>query len=205
MTAIYLHGSLADQFGERFDLAVSSAAEAIRALCCQLAGFRPAIRDGDWHVVREAGEARHSLDEGQLHLGLGSGDLHIVPALEGAGGRNMRGIGKIVAGVALVAGAFMFAPAAGLGAPLLSMGGNAILTYGSIAQFGAAMLLGGVSQLLSPAPQPLNGRNEVDRRESFLFQRAENVSAQGGAVPCGYGRFRVGSVVISAGLEAEQI
>lgn len=204
MTVIYLHGSLADQFGERFDLAVSSAAEAVRALIIQLPGFRQVIRNGHWHVIRDAGVVRNSLDVEQLHLGLGKADLHIVPAIEGAGGDG-RGIGKVVAGVALAAGAFFFAPAAGMAAPLLSIGGNAVLTYGSIAHLGLGLALTGLPQMLSPAPNSLNGKETVDRRESFLFQGAQNVTAQGGAVPVGYGRFRVGSVVISAGLEAEQI
>lgn len=202
MTAIVLHGSLADQFGERFDLAVNSAAEAVRALCCQLAGFRQTIRDGNWHVIRVAGDSNVSLDIDHLQMGLGAAELHIVPALTGAGGRG-RGIGKVLAGVALVAGAFFFAPAAGLSASLFSVGGTAVLTYGSIAQVGAALILGGVSQMLAPAPMTNNGKS--DQKNSFLFSGPQNVSAQGGAVPLVYGRFRAGSVVISAGLEAEEI
>ena len=201
---VYLHGALGDRFGRHFRLAVDCPAQAITCFCLQLKGFREAIEAGAWRVVRgdkEKGFA-HGVDD--LRLGLGRKALHIVPVVAGQGGRG-RGIGKVIVGVALVAGAFFFAGPAGLGATLPGLAGTAGLTYGSIAGIGVSLALAGVSQILAPAPKPLNGRNEVDRRESFLFNGAENRSAQGIAVPLVYGRFRAGSIVVSTGLSTERL
>jgi len=42
-------------------------------------------------------------------------------------------------------------------------------------------------------------------RPSFLFSNVVNTTAQGHCVPVGYGRMRVGSAVISAGITTEDI
>jgi predicted phage tail protein len=61
-----------------------------------------------------------------------------------------------------------------------------------------------VMQMVSPQPKSQNFE-PVDRKPSFLFYGAVNASTQGTAVPLVYGRMRVGSVVISAGVEAIEI
>ena len=44
-----------------------------------------------------------------------------------------------------------------------------------------------------------------DPRASFLFSEPGNTSSEGAPVPLAYGRIRVGSVVVSAGIAAEQL
>jgi predicted phage tail protein len=82
------------------------------------------------------------------------------------------------------------------------------------------LILGGVSQLLSPTPQlgqigpasqSLGGRNtttegtEMDPQESYSFSGIQNTSRQGTPVPVVYGETIVGSVVISAGIDVDTI
>lgn len=189
---IHLHGSLGDEFGHMHRLAVSSPAEAIRALSCQHRNFRKTIEAGNWRVVR--GDAV-SVDERELTLSLGSQSLHIVPVVEGAGD-TLGSVGKIVAGLALAAGAFFFFPSI----PLI----GAVATNLGIG-IGLSIAAGGMSSLITPKPQSSNGRGGVNERTSFIFQGAQNVSVQGACVPLVYGRYRVGSVVVSAGLAAEQM
>ncbi|MFG5121654.1 tail assembly protein, partial [Methylorubrum sp. POS3] len=43
LRTVHLYGGMAEQFGPSFRLAVRSLAEAVRALGCQLPGFRQAI------------------------------------------------------------------------------------------------------------------------------------------------------------------
>jgi predicted phage tail protein len=144
-----------------------------------------------------------------------------VPVPTGAG--KGKGIGKIVLGVALIAasvfmaGTTTAAAAAAAGSTTAAeaaiAGGTAAggsllgLSFGQMASFGLTMVLGGVSQLLTVAPKvnDYSSRNAPDQRPSFLFNGPVNVSEQGGPVPLVYGRVRVGSIVVSSGLKAEQI
>ena len=158
--------------------------------------------------------------------------IKIVPVLGGAGG----GVGKIVAGVALVAFAIATAGVGsgflGLGAGLTGavgpfagglttgfiLGSAASTVIGSI---GVALVLGGVSQLLSPTPQlgqigpasqsigssrtTTTEGTEMDPQESYSFSGIQNTSRQGTPVPVVYGETIVGSVVISAGIDVDTI
>jgi predicted phage tail protein len=92
----------------------------------------------------------------------------------------------------------------------------------SIGAVGVALVLGGVSQLISPTPQlgtigPLGGvggsgrrqtsteGTEFDPQESYSFSGIQNTSKQGVPVPVVYGETIVGSVVISAGIDVDTI
>lgn len=198
MRTIVLHGALADQFGGPFNLDVASPAEAVRALILQIKGLRQRLRQGHYRVIRKRNARQTDLGEHELSMRLGNAkELHIVPVIAGAGGTG-RAIGKIVVGVALVAAA-VFVPVLGatafLGTTLAGVAGSV----------GLSLALSGVSTLLTKAPQTQSGNAAVDQRASFLFGGQLNVTTQGGPVPCVYGRFRVGSVLISAGLSVDQI
>lgn len=199
--AVHLHGRLR-AFGGPHRLHVATAAEAVRALCEQLPGLRAMLLRGSWRLIRN----RASIGERELGIGLGSArELHLLPVARGRG----RGAGKILLGAVIIAGAFLAAPAAAAGTGFLgaNMGATAIgalgLTYGNIAMFGVSLLLSGVAQMLSPQPKAPKPFEPADRQSSFLFEQPVNVSSQGHPVPLVYGRFRTGSVVVSAALEAE--
>lgn len=196
---VHLHGALGEAFGRLHRIAVASPAEAVRALSFLCRGFRKAIAEGTWRIIRGEPETGLCLGESELGFRLGRAPLHIVPVAAGAGGR---GIGKIVGGLALAAGAFFLGPGvAGLAG--LGVIGGTVATAGI--GIGLSLALQGTSALLSSNPIAANGRGGVTARASFAFSGPENVTAQGGCVPLVFGRFRVGSVVISAGLQAEQI
>lgn len=191
---IVLHGRLGLVFGRSFMLDVSSPAEALRALTLQIKGFRDHLREGHYRVVRGSLRAGRDLDLDECKIGLGKAQsLHIVPVVAG----SSSGLGKILAGVALVALA-VFAPVGALAIGSFSL----VPTIGAI---GVSLALGGVSQLLAPSPKLTGGSADADRKDSFLFGGQENVITQGGPVPLVYGQFEVGSVVVSEGLDVEQI
>jgi predicted phage tail protein len=122
--------------------------------------------------------------------------VHFYPCVEGAGRA-----GKIIAGITLLAVAFFFSP--GITAALTSAGLSstaATAVVSGIGQLGAGLLLQGLF-----GPQPVKSRAREDERPSFLFNGAVNSTEAGGPVPLVYGRFRTGSVVVSAGISEEEL
>lgn len=190
MREIILHGALGDRFGESFALDVRDPAEAVRALTTQIPGFREAVEAGNWHVIRGPLEDGESLDEDGLTVSLGNqSEIHILPAIEGAGGD---GVGKILGGVALIASSFIPGLSVAVGSALFGLG--------------TSMALGGVSMLLAPSPAAsYNDRESPDQRPSFLFDGPVNTSTQGLPVPVIYGRIKTGSIVVSAGMNSEEM
>jgi predicted phage tail protein len=125
----------------------------------------------------------------------------IAPVVAGAGGRG--GLGSILAGVGLVALAFVTGGATigllGLAAP--------VAVSSVLGSIGASLILGGVAQMLSPQPDisALQRGKEAARLESFSFSGIVNTSKQGLPVPVVYGRAFVGSAVLSSGLDVAQL
>jgi len=72
---------------------------------------------------------------------------------------------------------------------------------------GAGLILIGVAQMISPTPKPpgLREQNDAIRLESNAFSGIVNATRQGVAVPIAYGRVFAGSVVLSAGLDVDQV
>lgn len=192
MITIHLHGTFGEEFVAEFRADVRDAAEAVRAICANFPGAEAFIRDHNWHLVRgDDLETGDSLTAEQCEFGLGNNDLHFVPAVAGAGGGNSKGIFGIILGVVLIAvGAYL--------------GGNPTLILAGI-----SLIAGGAATLLTPvpelSPQSLQDREQPERRQSFLFNGPVNSIEQGGPVPVVYGRMMVGSTMVSAGLQTEQI
>ena len=132
----------------------------------------------------------------------------IVPVMTGSG----KGFGKILLGAALITAAIVFAPAAAAGGGFLTAGaagttmgavGIATQIAGSI---GISMVLGGISQMISPTPQNSLGQSkEAARLQNYNFSGITNTSQQGMPVPIAYGRVFCGSAVISSGLDVDQV
>jgi predicted phage tail protein len=134
----------------------------------------------------------------------------ITPVICGAG----QGVGRIFAGIGLIALSFLL-PGAGLfgatslfGATAATAGTAGVLTTlgTAISGIGASLILGGVAQMISPQQNmgALTSGREAARLESFTFSGIVNTSKQGLPVPVAYGRLFVGSAVISSGLDVNQ-
>jgi predicted phage tail protein len=209
---IRLYGALGRDFGRNHRLDVETPNEAIRALIVLFPPIRARLREGYWRVL--VGAPHYDNAVPSLAMTLGALPLHIVPATAPRGGDG-GGIGKIIAGVVLVGAALVFAPigAIGFGAAMGAgaFGGAAFgMTYGSIALLGASMVLSGVAGMLSQSsPQQSAARPEEqtrpEDRPSFLFNGAVNNTQQGLPVPLIIGTHLTGSIVISGGLNAEDI
>jgi predicted phage tail protein len=222
---VILRGELGKKFGRVHNFDLNTPAEAIRALSANFEGFQRELCEagerGIGYMVQIGRDAMQSLEE--IDNPTGSMEaISITPVLQGAGGG---GVGQIFAGIGLIAAAIVLGP---IGLGVLGATGAIAGTAGvatAIGYVGAALILGGTSQLLSPtisdspgtfgATSPTRARardsftpenNEIaDNRASYIFNGAVNLTAQGNPVPILYGRMRVGSVVVSAGLSVEDI
>lgn len=198
---IRVYGQLAKFLGRRkFMAAVDSAAEAVRFL---IANFPQVER----HMCQEGHHYRvlvgdHSVGMEELHGPACGHAIKIVPVIGGAGG----GVGQIIAGVALVAAA-IFIPGLGLG-----LAGSIVTKVGLL---GGALILGGISQALTPTPTlatsgtysgPQGTTNtEMDPQKSYSFSGIQNTSRAGTPLPLTFGEIICGSIVISAGIDTVQI
>ncbi|EHZ3106994.1 tail assembly protein [Escherichia coli] len=95
-----------------------------------------------------------------------------------------------------------------LGAVLVAVGAVLNFTPWAAAspflyKFGAAMMIGGVVQMLSPQPAGLASKQSSDNRASYAFGGVTNTAAQGYPVPLLYGRRQIGGAIISAGIYVE--
>lgn len=222
MKTIHLYGALKDRIGPSVRLEVNDAAEAIRAIVTTRPEADDVLRSGSFVLVRRKVDTKsgrilasmmraaiedtdYQLDAEMMHLALGSADLHIIPVVGGEGGR---GIGKVLLGAAMIAGAWVAAPTLAVsGAHLMGMQAFGFLgmsvSYGALASMGAMMALGGVSQILSKAPSASAGQN---KNESFIFSGPANVGSQGSSVPVVHGGpIRTGSVTVSSSVTTVSI
>lgn len=183
MKTIYLHGVLREKFGESYRLDVRDAKEAVRFLMAQVEGFKEELEKGDWHIIKGGIDSGDAISESNIDVSLGNTtEIHIVPAIEGAGG-----IVDIVSGITIIA----WSAATGNWAGIKS---------------GWNKVTGGFTELIGGNKiADYSGRSSTDERPSFLFDGATNTSTQGLPVPVIYGRVKTGSVVVSAGLSAEKL
>jgi predicted phage tail protein len=192
LRTIRIYGRLAKFLKRRkFEAEVASAAEAVRFLLANFPQLERHMIDQYYRVS----VGNYDVSEQELHDPAGQQEIKIIPVVAGAGA-----VGRILAGVALIALAFV-APFAGVA---LLPG----LTVGSLAfGIGASLVLGGVAQLLTPVPKLNNSMTdtEKDPRKSYSFSGIQNTSRQGIPVPIVYGETLVGSVVISAGVDTVQV
>ena len=201
MKVVKVYGRLRELLGQcRFELNVSTPAQAFKALLINFPQLERFILDSekDGVAYRMMVGRQHIGEENIADLGLPLGEqevFSIAPVIAGAGA-----VGRIAAGVGLIAAAILV-PTLGL-----SLGSVTVLgtTFGvvsaGIGAVGAGLLLTGVSQLISPTPEP-QARKEQEQLESFTFSGIVNVSRQGIPVPVVLGRVYAGSVVISSGLD----
>ncbi|PRH29664.1 tail assembly protein [Burkholderia gladioli] len=188
---VRLYGVLGAKFGREFRLAVSSTAEAVRALDVIVPGFRAFMLSAkDNGMSFAVFNGRRNLAEDELQHPVGDEDIRIAPILMGskAGGLFQTILGAAIVGLALWNPAFI-----GLSQSLVTAGIG----------LGASMALGGVIQMLSPQASGLAATNSPDNGTSYYFNGAVNSVAQGDCVPIVYGRMRVGSKRVSAGIYAE--
>jgi predicted phage tail protein len=218
MKVVKVYGALRERLGQcRFELNVATPAQAIKALCVNFPGLDKWLidseQDGVAYRVRVGKEEATPSDMSVLALPWSEREVFsITPVVAGAG----RGFGSFLFGGLLIGASFLF-PGAGLfgttglfgagGAGIVGVSSSAVLTATTVgtalSAVGAALVLGGVSQMISPTPPSGLELKEANRIQNFSFSGITNTSQQGLAVPIAYGRVVVGSAVISTGTDVD--
>ena len=193
---IKLYGELAKFLGQKtFEAEVSSAAQAMRFLLVNFPQLEKHLADryykvsvGNWELTEE-----------ELTYPSGLEEIKIIPVIGGAGSRGLRNfiIGSVLIGIGIASGGATFAGGSFTGVGFL---GGTTAVLGNI---GIAMALTGLSQMLTPVETV--PEDDQDPRRSFNFSGIQNTSRAGVAVPVIYGTVLTGSIVVSAGIENEQV
>ena len=201
LRTVRLYGELAEFVGHKeLDAVITSTADAIRFLVSNFPGLEAHMADRYYQVLVDD----YEIGEEDIHNPIGQSDISIVPVITGAGG----GAGRFLLGAALIG----FAIASG-GAGFMAGGGLGFgstvagkFSFAALAgNIGIGLTLMGVSEMLFPQPQPQDFSNEQDPRISFSFSGVQNTSRAGTSHPIVYGEIVTGSVVISAGIDTNQV
>ena len=195
MRTVKLYGELAEFTGRKEIVAdIADVAESVKMLVANFAGLENHMANNQYVVT--VGNTAIGLDE--IHDPIGKQEILITPVITGAGGNT----GRTILGIALIAAAITFAPAATPGLSVLTAG-----TFSSTAAFvgkvGVLLTLSGIAGMLTPVPK--TPEQTEDPRESFNFSGITNTSAAGVPVPIVLGRTITGSVVVSAGIDTVQV
>ena len=199
---VKLLGELGRRFGRSYSFVASSPKEIISALSHQIAGFKDYLCD-----AHEKGIGFRLVDgdaDGMAYeeVLMGCKQLVIAPIVTGGGSA-----GKILLGVALVALAFI--PGVGFAAAAAATATTAATAAGFTAigsilfKLGLTLVLTGVASLLTPQ---VDEPKETERKDSFLFDRATELTTQGQPVPLLYGKFLAASpLIISSAITTQQV
>ena len=198
MKVVKVYGALRKRLGQcRFEFDVNTPAQAIKALCVNFPGLEKWLidseKDGVGYRVAVSKEKVSEDDLTPLVMPFSDREVFsITPVVAGAG----RGVGQILAGLALVTAAVVLAPTGGGG--FLGATGSGFLSASAssaIGSIGVSLTLGGIAAAISPQPTLDSTLDESVQLESFTFSNVVNTSKQGLPVPIAYGRVFVGSAV----------
>jgi len=188
-------------------MAVSTPAEAVRAMCSQFKGFRDMFCAPGARYAVLVGETNIPMEG--IYLETSGQPIHFVPVIEGAGGGNGDNFKMILLGAAIVAatvataggtGFAAFASGSAFKAGFAAAGSS---FFGSMALgMGMSLMLGGVVNIISPAPR-LNP-NSSDSLQSKLFSGPANTTVQGHAIQICYGELEIGSAVLATMMDYDE-
>ncbi|MGV3780238.1 tail assembly protein [Citrobacter freundii] len=193
MTTIKLSGSLASLFGREHQRLIGPTREAFRALSATIPGFEKFMNTSNTRGMTFAVFVdKKNVTKDDLDFPNGGRTIRIVPVIMGS---KRAGVLQTILGAVLVVVGV-------LGSTIGQAWGGGV--WGPAAwKIGAAMMVGGVAQMLSPQPGGLSSKQDADNKASYAFGGVTNTTAQGNPVPLGYGKRRIGGAIISAGIYVE--
>lgn len=195
MATIRMGGPLGKTFGKTHQRLIRTTHEAFRALAATLPGFEQYMNSSRARGLTYAiFVGKKNIGEDDLEFPNNGREIRIVPVIIGS--KRAGALQTILGAVLVVVGAV------GAFTPIGQAFGGA--AWGPAAmQMGAAMIAGGVIQMLSPQATGLSSKQSADNQASYAFGGVTNTAAQGYPVPLGYGRRRIGGAIISAGIYVE--
>jgi len=189
---VKLLGELGRKYGRFYEFMALNPREVISALSNQIDGFRDYLRGAHENGVffKLVTADSEGIDYNECMMPCDT--LVIAPVITGAGGSGMS-IGKILLGAVLIGLAFI----PGIGTAIAASGAASFTAVGSaLFGIGGALLFGGIAELLTPTP-----KQPKETEQSFLFDRAVDLTSQGFPIPLLYGEFLATSpLVISSAI-----
>ena len=193
LTKITFHGNLAKALGRKdFELNIDSVAEGLKAVdVISKRNLSKAILENEKQNIKykiltdekslfsEDVDDIEKIKNSEMFVSKKYKTIDIVPVLEGAGG-DAKDLGMVIGGGLLF----------GIGFAMEST---------MMMVIGAYSFLTGMSNLLAEPPEFEDFREiqQVNKKESYLFNGPVNTYNPGGPVPVGYGRVMVGSLTIA--------
>ena len=194
---VKLLGELGRKFGRSYEFMALNPREVISALSNQLDGFRDYLRGAHENGVffKLVTEDPEGIDYNECMMPCDT--LVIAPVITGAGGSGMS-IGKILLGAVLIGLAFI----PGVGIATAGAAAGTMTSIGTaLFGIGGALLFGGIAELLTPTP-----KKPKETEQSFLFDRAVDLTSQGFPIPLLYGEFLATSpLVISSAISTVSV
>lgn len=193
MTTIKLSGSLASLFGREHQRLIGPTREAFRALSATIPGFEKFMNTSKGRGLTFAVFVdKNNVTQDDLDFPNGGQTIRIVPIIMGS---KRAGVLQTILGAVLVVVGV-------LGSTIGQAWGGGV--WGPAAwKIGAAMMVGGVVQMLSPQPAGLASKQDAANQASYAFGGVTNTAAQGYPVPLLYGKHLIGGAIISAGIYVE--
>ena len=193
LTKITFHGNLAKALGRKdFELNIDSVAEGLKAVdVISKRNLSKAILENEKQNIKykiltdekslfsEDVDDIEKIKNSEMFVSKKYKTIDIVPVLEGAGG-DAKDLGMVIGGGLLF----------GIGFAMEST---------MMMVIGAYSFLTGMSNLLAEPPEFEDFREiqQINKKESYLFNGPVNTYNPGGPVPVGYGRVMVGSLTIA--------
>lgn len=188
MATIRMFGPLGKTFGKSHQRLIRTTHEAFRALAATLPGFEKYMNSSKARGLTYAiFVGKKNIGEDDLEYPNIGREIHIVPVIIGS---KKAGVLQTILGAVLVA-VSIWMPGIGIAASNLMFAA------------GAAMTIGGVTQMLSPQAKGLASKQDADNKASYAFGGVTNTTSQAYPVPICYGKRRIGGAIISAGIYVE--
>ena len=198
---VKLLGELGRKFGRSYEFMALSPKEVLSALSNQLDGFKEYLRGAHENGVffKLVTADPDGIDYSECMMPCDT--LVIAPVITGAGGSGMS-IGKILLGVVLIGLAFIPGIGTATSAAIAAGAKVGFTTIGTaLFGIGGSLLFGGIAELLTPTPKA-----PKETEQSFLFDRAVDLTSQGLPIPLLYGEFlAVSPLVISSAISTETV
>jgi predicted phage tail protein len=225
MTNITLHGEIAEQVGrENWKIKVNSIKEALRAIQVLSKGkllkylIGAAEKSVEYKVIVNKREIMNPekislerpesiLNSELVMINEKLETLDIVPIIKGAGGGGGNGTTKGV--LALVLGIILIATGIGAagGVTFLGMAGaaggtGATVLSGALIGAGIGLAVTGITLLMMSPPKFDDFRKiqEDGSKPNYLFDGPSNILGEGGPVPIGYGKMKIGSQTVEVSI-----
>lgn len=91
LTKVILEGVIGERYGREFYFDITTPAEAIKALCSQIKGFKADYHKGHYQIFRKKVDHKTQITKANINFAVGGDDLIIAPLIAGSGSGEFLG------------------------------------------------------------------------------------------------------------------